>query len=51
MHFTDSFNPKFTLLKRANCTDVYTSELTALKFSDLKVGHGHGAENAGETKR
>jgi len=26
-------------------------ELTALQSSDLTVTHGHGAENAGETKR
>jgi hypothetical protein len=29
--------------------DVYAVELTAPQFSDLKVKHGHGAENAGET--
>jgi hypothetical protein len=38
-------------LTTAILSEVYAVELTAPQFSDLRVTHGHGAENAGETKR
>src|SRR5229473_3353801 len=37
-------------LTTAILIEVYAVELTAPQFSDLRVTHGHGAENAGETK-
>jgi hypothetical protein len=37
-------------LTTAILIEVYVVELTAPQFSDLRVTHGHGAENAGETK-
>ena len=36
--------------RTADSSDVYAIELTAPQSSDLRVGHGHGAENADETK-
>jgi hypothetical protein len=44
-------NSKFTLLKNSRFQRVYAIELTALQFSDLRVTHGQGAENAVETQR
>jgi hypothetical protein len=47
---TDGLIPNLLCSTTAISIDVYAVELTALQFSDLRVTHGHGAENAGETK-
>jgi hypothetical protein len=47
---TDGLIPNLLCSTTAILIDVYALELTAPQFSDLRVTHGHGAENAGETK-
>jgi hypothetical protein len=47
---TDRLIPNLLCSTTAILINVYALELTAPQFSDLRVTHGHGAENAGETK-
>jgi hypothetical protein len=47
---TDRLIPNLLCSTTAILIDVCAVELTASQFSDLRVTHGHGAENAGETK-
>jgi hypothetical protein len=47
---TDRLIPNLLCSTTAISIDNYVVELTALQFSDPRVTHGHGAENAGETK-
>jgi hypothetical protein len=47
---TDRLIPNLLCSTTAILIEVYVVELTAPQFSDLRVTHGHGAENAGETK-
>jgi hypothetical protein len=46
-----SLIPHLLCGRTAGSGPVYLIELTAEQFSDPRVAHGHGAENAGETKR
>ena len=46
-----SLIPRLLYRRTAGSSRVCAIELTAAKFSDPRVTHGHGAENAGETKR
>src|SRR5216683_1264818 len=46
----DCLIPNLLCSTTAILIEVYAVELTAPQFSDLRVTHGHGAENAGETK-
>jgi hypothetical protein len=47
---TERLIPNLLCSTTAILIEVYVVELTAPQFSDLRVTHGHGAENAGETK-
>ncbi len=47
---TDCLITNLLCLTTAILIEVYAVELTAPQFSDPRVTHGHGAENAGETK-
>ena len=46
-----SLIPNLLCSRTAGSSRVYAIELTAPQFSTLGWRHGHGAENAGETKR
>jgi hypothetical protein len=43
--------PNLLCSRTAGSSGVSAVELTVPQLSDLTVRHGHGAENAGETKR
>jgi hypothetical protein len=46
-----SLIPHLLCGRTAGSRRVYAIELTAEQLSDPRVAHGHGAENAGETRR
>jgi hypothetical protein len=46
-----SLMPRLLCRRTAGSSRVYANELTAEQLSNPRVAHGHGAENAGETKR
>jgi hypothetical protein len=48
--FTDRLIPNLLCSTTAILVEVYVVELTAPQSSDHRMTHGHGAENAGETK-
>ena len=46
-----SLMPRLLCGRSAGSGRVCVIELTEVQLSDPRVTHGHGAENAGETKR